>query len=668
MAKMSEKRLSAVVTNALQAASPEGSSAERFKEAIDYYHGHMPANKPGRSQLVSTDIADMTEATLAQLMPSFTNDQLVSFEALSEEDVQAAEEESEAVNHVIMELNNGYMLFNMAIKNAALKRNAFVRVEVVTKEDSDTQRFKALTPEALRQLTEEQAPRAGIEIVREYGDIEKDGDLTNIKVKTIIRRQKLEVSAVDPAYMIVTKSWDQHSLQECPLVAEQDYMTRSDLLERGFDEKKVMKLESIEDAPVTNAVDGDTSGPAVDDKAGDLIEVYRVYMKVDFDGDNVAERREIWVGGGMNGTILSNEPKPFVPYANGCLFIMPNTWEGISLFDKLKGEQKAKTATIRHWADNNATCTYGRYLVQQDEVNYGDIMNGVPGGLIRASNIDAVKPMPTVDIGPSAAMLMGYMDKMRTEKGGASLDMQGAESQIVGDTARGIERQFSSKEQLCEMMAQNMAETLVKDTALLVHRALRTDATAPLIIKRGDEWMNTSPSQWQERDRVNVTLGASLQARERLMGNIEKMIGFGIMLKQAGMGTTLQDSQGIYQMIKEWGYSANLNNPDAFWIDPRSKRGKQMAQNAQRNAEQQAKQQAEVQMMMMKFSQHIESQKNRLEWNKFTKENQFKYFDAWLSAEIEEAKIVGQATLTLEQAQQQARLRFNERGNDQQTT
>lgn len=657
--RKTEVQLKQLVSNAISAADDQGERTKSHRKALDYYWGRMPANKPGRSQVVSTDLADMTEAVMAQLMPSFTNDQLGTFEALSEEDVAQADEESVACNHVVMELNDGFIMFATAIKDAMLKRNAVVRVEIESKTDVATKRYDGVTAIELQELLKPVEARSGVMVEKEPMDVELvDDELTSLTIKTTTKKQTLRVRSVDPSRFIIDADYDEFDTQDSPLTGEVQYMTRSELIERGFSKTKVNRIH----AATMGEEDGmSASGVSrmhqSSDSASELIQVYRVFMRVDADGDGVAELREFWLAGGLSaGELLMNEPAEYVPYALGTAFIMPHTWEGVSLYDKLKAVQETKTQGLRQWVDNTVVANYGRYGVVEDQVNYTDVMNAVPGGMVRMSSPNAIVPLPTIDVGPSAAMLLGYMDKMRTEKGGASLDMQGAETQIVGDTAAGIDRQFTSKEQLCELMAQTLAETVIKQTFLLVHRVLRTEATVPLILKRGDEWLTQNPQEWGERERVNVTLGASLTQRNFIMMNLEKMIGFAIRLKEVGIGTTLMDAQGIFRALKDWGYSANLNNPENYWIDPQSKKGQQMAKNAQAGHEQQQQAMAQMNIAAMQVQQQIETMKEHGEMTRHVVDTQLNYFKEWLKAEIEEAKLVGTATLDLERAQQAAQI------------
>ena len=75
--------------------------------AIDYYLGEPFGNEiEGRSQVVSFDVQDTIESALPQLLKVFVSgDQVVKFEPKGPEDQDAADQETDYVNHVVMEKN-----------------------------------------------------------------------------------------------------------------------------------------------------------------------------------------------------------------------------------------------------------------------------------------------------------------------------------------------------------------------------------------------------------------------------------------------------------------------------------------------------------------------------------------------------------------------------------
>ena len=134
-----------------QIAQAEGFESDELsqmrKDALNYYYGRDSAapSAAGRSSQQSTDVADMVEAVLAQVLPAFEIDNVIEFEPLGPDDEDQAHTESDAINYVAMEMNNGYYELQQAIRDALLLRNGLIKVYVDEKIDSNTEVYEGLT-------------------------------------------------------------------------------------------------------------------------------------------------------------------------------------------------------------------------------------------------------------------------------------------------------------------------------------------------------------------------------------------------------------------------------------------------------------------------------------------------------------------------------------------
>src|SRR5499426_1211471 len=135
MSKMSSGDLRALLAaekaDALSAISASKLSEERAA-ALDYYLGDMSRDMPvpdGRSKAVSTDVSDTVEGLMPSLMDIFTaGDEVVRFEPVGPEDVDASEQETDYVNHVFMQQNPGFLVLYSFIKDALLSKTGLVKV------------------------------------------------------------------------------------------------------------------------------------------------------------------------------------------------------------------------------------------------------------------------------------------------------------------------------------------------------------------------------------------------------------------------------------------------------------------------------------------------------------------------------------------------------------
>src|SRR6185437_2383227 len=118
-------------------------------KAMDYYLGDMSQDMPtvdGRSQAVSTDVADTIEGLMPNLMDIFAgSDEVVRFEPVGPEDEEAAQQETDYVNHVFMQQNPGFMTLYSFIKDALLSKVGIVKVWWEEHEEESRETYYDLT-------------------------------------------------------------------------------------------------------------------------------------------------------------------------------------------------------------------------------------------------------------------------------------------------------------------------------------------------------------------------------------------------------------------------------------------------------------------------------------------------------------------------------------------
>jgi hypothetical protein len=130
-------------------------AAER-KRAMDYYLGDMGEDMPalpGRSSAVSTDVADVVHGLMPSLMEIFcASDEVVEFEPVGPEDVEAAQQETDYVNHVFMQKNAGFQVLYDFIFDALLQKNGIAKVFWETSEREERESYFDLDDDAFALL------------------------------------------------------------------------------------------------------------------------------------------------------------------------------------------------------------------------------------------------------------------------------------------------------------------------------------------------------------------------------------------------------------------------------------------------------------------------------------------------------------------------------------
>lgn len=159
--------------NALAAIQAAKLMEERA-DSMDYYLGRMEKDMPvpeGRSEAVSTDVADAVEGILPNLMDIFAgSDEVMCFEPVGPEDEDAAAQETDYINHVFMQQNSGFMVLYSFIKDALLSKTGIVKVWWEEREEEERETYYGLDEQQLVQLLQDVQQSKGAMRVAEFSE------------------------------------------------------------------------------------------------------------------------------------------------------------------------------------------------------------------------------------------------------------------------------------------------------------------------------------------------------------------------------------------------------------------------------------------------------------------------------------------------------------------
>jgi len=653
--KMTDIELVAECQHQSSRAMGSETSADELTESrtksLDYYLGRARGDEQdGCSDIISMDVADTVHAMLAQIMPAFAQDTVVQFEAENEDDETQARTESDFCNYVVMEKNKGFVMLETAIKDALLSKNAVVKVYVDVKEDIETEKYQGLNDIEIVKVLQPQSQNE--EVIPTKFD-EKTGDVTIKRVRT---KRKLVVSNVAPENFSVSSDLKSPYVEDTTYCRERFWKTKSDLIEEGYDAKIVMELpratsDTKADSITRNQVQ-DEQNFSNDHPSMHVVELEEHYIRIDYDGDGIAELRKVLTCG---SNLIETEEVPCIPYASGTGFLMGHRFYGLSIYDLLKNIQDGKTLFLRQWIDNAIKGNHKKYKAMEEDTNMDDLLNGRSTGVIRVKHMGALEEMPTNDIGPSCAMGLEYLDKVRTERTGSALDLQTQQMNTphnVGDA--GVNTIVANLEQIGALVTKNLSETLISSIYLLVHKFLKLYFKEELQAKINGNWSQTNPSEWLDREQINISVGLTKTERMVQQVAIEKIIAKQEQYMQMGYEGVIADKDGLFRAILDHSRMSGIDHPEKYWIDPSSDQAQQASQGKAQQMQQQQMEQMQLQNQMIGV-QIAEVQRNAKNDQEELKlkydELKQKYDEMMLKAEIEEAKIIGKATTDLELAQ-----------------
>jgi hypothetical protein len=146
---------------------------------LDYYLGRLPgissirAKDKNASRYVSMDVMDGIEATVAEIMPTFSTDSIGFYVPSGEGDEEQAEIESALVNYLFFEEYNGWILLEELLKDTLLHRNCTAKAYWDERASVEYEEFDNVSAMALQQLLSPNKENQQVEIVEQIVDGEE---------------------------------------------------------------------------------------------------------------------------------------------------------------------------------------------------------------------------------------------------------------------------------------------------------------------------------------------------------------------------------------------------------------------------------------------------------------------------------------------------------------
>ena len=548
-------------------------------EAIDYYLGQPFGNEEeGRSQVVSYDVQDTIESALPQLLKVFVaGDKVVQFDPKGPEDQEAAEQETDYINHVVMEQNEGFKIFYVWFKDALLSKNGYVKVYAEEEEEEEEYEYKGLTDAQLQMLASDEGtevlehegyPDPSVNMDALYQQAAMNGVdpatimqpmLHDVKLKVTEKETEIHIENVAPENIMVSVEVNGPNLQDAKFVQHREVMQLADIAET-FD-KPLDYIKSIMSDLRDTFEEESNARDIYDEEYDRAIEsqealVKDTYIKLD------GERYRVVV---LGNTVLYKEKCEYVPFACITPMIMPHRHIGRSYADLTMDIQLIKSTLIRGQLDNMYLANNGRYAIS-DRVNLDDMLTSRPGGIVRVDGDpgSGIMPLSHPPLPASSFGMVEYMDSMKEKRTGITAYNQGLDSNSLNKTATGVAQIMNASQQRIELVARTFAETGVKELFKLVHYLVRTTLTKPDIIRLRNKWVEVDPREWKARKDLSISVGLGAGNKDQQLMHLTSIL----QMQKEAIQVGLTSPEKIYNALAKLTQNAGFKNPEEFWINP----------------------------------------------------------------------------------------------------
>lgn len=552
---------------------------EEREKALQYYKGQMndvPA-LAGRSRVVDSAVSDAVHTALPDLVEIFIGgEEIGSFRPVGEEDVEAAKQETEVVNHVIMAENDGFSLVHDAIHDALLTKVGVIHSWAEKEERDESEELERVDAVELQMLSQ----MADVSNVVQIGL----DDMTGLPIfsATVTRKYEekcIKLAVVAPEDFAVAR--DTVRLKDTTYCCMRTRPRAQDLKAKGFDPDVVDGLpgysatspELIDQARDLAGEHRTVTGAS--DSTHDLrqVVVYVHVVRVDAYGTG---KPQIWRvdTDEMEGTVLQKMELNAIPFAAGTPYKAPHRFYGRSLADLLMEVQKIKTALMRMALDAGYFGLNQRVEVSSadsDENTISDLLRNEPGVPVRSKTGNAIKPIQSGGVPFDAFQALEYFSTVGEGRSGIVRNAQGLNPDTLHDTAKGAQMLMAAAQRRLRLIARTLAETLFKDLFVNVHGLLKEHGSKSMTVRIRNQWVTVDPTTWGARKDMTVEIGMGGGREHDLMllaAITQDMAQIVEAQSNGALDGKVVSAKNIYALATKKAERAGLKGVSEFFTDP----------------------------------------------------------------------------------------------------
>ena len=491
--------------------------------ATEYYYGQAFGDEEeGRSQVVSMDVRDTVQGILPSLMRIFFGpERVVEFAPQGPEDVQSAEQATDYVDFIFKRDNPGFKILHSAFKDALVRKCGIIKYWWDESVEVKAESFSMLDEQTMMFLTQD--PDIEISAVREYpipGMAEQNiaqGIMTpppmmyDVEIKRRIKSGKVKIEALPPEEFLIDRR--AKSIEEATFVGHRTMKTVSDLVAMGYDYDEMVEVAGNGNdfdnnqeytsrnpfAVISTANNGDPSSKSVLYIEG--------YLKVDFDGDGIAEMRRICTVGTGN-KVIRNEIVDGRQFADFCPDPEPHTFFGMCPADVVMDIQRIKSNVQRGILDSLAQSIHPRTAIVEGQANMEDVLNTEVGAVIRMRAPGMVQPFTTPFVGQAAFPMLDYLDDIKQTRTGISKAAAGLDADALQSTTKAaVSATVNAAHQHIEMIARIFAETGLRKLFTGVLKLVIENQDKERMVRLRNTFVPIDPRSWDANMDVIVNVG-----------------------------------------------------------------------------------------------------------------------------------------------------------------
>lgn len=562
--------------------------------AIDLYMGkNLDPAPEGQSNVVDRTVFETIEWIKPSLCNIFANgDDVVTLVPLGPQDVDQAKQESAYLNYIVVQKHPWFDIFNEFCTDALLTKNAYILCYRDWKRDVEIEKYTDQTKEGLAYLLHDPQctliqsssklapdlppdpimdPQSGQPIVDANGQpMTSPAKLYDCTIRRTGDQKDLCIRVLPPERVKVDqRAFNWRVDDQCNYFEYWEDTTLSELRQQGFEIPDDLgddpEIYTQEDYARDQFGERRLERYKPSDPSMRRVKARMIWIRVDADGDGMAELLQILRVGRK---ILSMEEVARIPVASGVTCPIPHRHVGISAADMVIDIQRIKTAILRSGLDNLYLANNPQKVLDETKVNIDDVMISRPGGVIRATDIDALRYEQAPFVFPQAVEGLQYMDEVRQNRTGVNSSFAGIDGKDLGNIQPGTVSQMSSMAaQRVEQIARILAFA-IEDLFAIIHEQVLKMGHKRENIQVAGKWIEVNPGSWKKRNQFKIAVAFSAGNKDAQLSRIASMLTY--QMKAMEMKLPVVTPENIYNSLVELTKAGGFAAPERFWTDPKN--------------------------------------------------------------------------------------------------
>jgi len=209
-------------------------------------------------------------------------------------------------------------------------------------------------------------------------------------------------------------------------------------------------------------------------EASQVVTLTECWIKVDRDGDGIAELKHIIIAGDH---VLFEEDVDTIALASICPFEVPYEFYGLSVADMTRSSTLASTAILRGFVENTYLTNYSPRLADPNVVDFSALQNMKPKDIIATNGAPqgAVAMLQPETISTGTVPLLQHLQVHKEQATGMSKAAQGLNDELYvsGNSETKLAMTQTAAQKRIQHIARIFAETGFKRLAAGVYSTMR---------------------------------------------------------------------------------------------------------------------------------------------------------------------------------------------------